>query len=146
MASQVCATMPGMSRTEGPAALGRGVIIEAGAPVPEPWAAAPRVVLDEAALASPEETVEQLHALWASRSPVVIDLRVAREALAAPETDDRPAFELTPAFDFLRERCYFLTRANNYDARDGTLRWGAAAEAVRLGASVGGAADVMLPS
>ena len=52
-----------------------------------------------------------------------------REALSAPERDDRPAYELTPAFDFARERCYFLVRANNYDARDGTPRWGAAAEA-----------------
>ena len=61
--------------------------------------------------------------------PVVIDLRVPREALSTPERDDRPAYELTPAFDFARERCYFLARANNYDARDGSPRWGAAAEA-----------------
>ena len=55
-----------------------------------------------------------------------------------------PRSSSRPAFGFWRERCYFLVRANNYDARDGTLRWGAAAEAVRLGASVGGAADVVL--
>ena len=36
-------------------------------------------------------------------------------------------------------------RANNYDARDGTPRWGAAAEAQRLGARAEGPADVLLP-
>ena len=102
--------MPGMSRRNGPAALGRGVIVESGAPVPEPWADAPRVVLDDAVLADPAGAVSELHALWASRSPVVIDLRVAREELSAAETDDRLAYELTPAFSFWRERLYFLTR------------------------------------
>ena len=96
--------MPGVSRSSGPAALGRGVIVESGAPAPEAWADAPRVVLDDAALAGPEATVTELHTLWATRTPVVIDLRVPREALSAPETDDRLAYELTPAFDFLRER------------------------------------------
>ena len=107
--------MPGMSRLPGPAALGRGVIVESGAPAPEGWGDAPRVILDDAALSDPSSAVDELHALWATRTPMVIDLRVAREALSAPETDDRLAYELTPAFSFLRERCYFLTRANNYD-------------------------------
>src|SRR4051812_44961844 len=138
--------MPAVSNLPGPAALGRGVIVESGAPAPVEWTDAPRVVLDDAALASPEAVVDQLQALWAGRSPVVIDLRVAREALSAPETDDRMAHELTPAFAFLRERCYFLTRANNYDARDATPRWGPAAEAARLGAEVEGPADVLLPA
>jgi DNA helicase-2/ATP-dependent DNA helicase PcrA len=136
--------MPAVPSLSGPAALGRGVIVESGAPAPADWADAARVVLDEAVLAEPRAAVEELHALWASRSPVVIDLRVGREALSAPETDDRAAHELTPAFEFLRERLYFLTRANNYDARDGAPRWGAAAEAVRLGARAEGAADVLL--
>src|SRR5204863_2753628 len=90
-------------------------------------------------------TAERLHEHWATRSPVVVDLRVAREILSEPERDDRPPYELTPAFEFARERCYFLVRANNYDARDGTPRWGAAAEARRLGARAGDVADVLLP-
>jgi DNA helicase-2/ATP-dependent DNA helicase PcrA len=134
-----------VASSPGPAALGRGVIVESGAPAPEPWAGATRVVVDDAVLASPRDTVDQLHALWASRTPVVVDLRVAREALTEPERDHRLAHELTPDFDFARERAYFLVRANNYDARDGTPRWGAAAEAQRLGATAGDAADVMLP-
>ncbi|MDQ1480041.1 MAG: ATP-dependent helicase UvrD/PcrA, partial [Actinomycetota bacterium] len=137
--------MRSVSSPAGPAALGRGVIVESGAPAPEPWADAVRVVVDGDVLANPRETVDQLHALWASRTPVVVDLRVAREELSEPERDDRVAHELAPTFDFARERAYFLVRANNYDARDGTPRWGAAAEAQRLGATAGGPADVLLP-
>jgi DNA helicase-2/ATP-dependent DNA helicase PcrA len=137
--------MPSVPSPPGPAALGRGVIVEAGAPAPEPWAEAARVVIDDAALRTPGDTVDQLHALWATRTPVIVDLRVAREALSEPERDDRRAYELTPDFDFGRERSYFLARANNYDARDGTPRWGAAAETQRLGARPGGPADVLLP-
>jgi len=136
--------MPSVSSPPGPAALGRGVIVESGAPAPEPWENAPRVVVDDDALRSPREPVDRLHALWASRTPVVVDLRVSRAALSVPEQDERVAHELTPEFDFARERAYFLVRANNYDARDGTPRWGAAAEARRLGARAGGAADVLL--
>jgi DNA helicase-2/ATP-dependent DNA helicase PcrA len=129
----------------GPAALGRGVIVESGAPAPQPWTDAARVVVDDAVLTNPADAVSDLHALWATRTPVVVDLRVAREALSEPERDDRLAHELTPDFDFARERLYFLVRANNYDARDATARWGPAAEAQRLGATAGGAADVVLP-
>src|SRR5436853_4399892 len=134
-----------VSRLPGPTALGRGVIVEAGAPAPEEWSDAPRIVVDDDALRDAATTAQRLHQHWTSRTPVVVDLRVAREVLSAPERDDRPVHELAPAFDFARERCYFLVRANNYDARDGTPRWGAAAEARRLGAEPGGAADVVLP-
>jgi DNA helicase-2/ATP-dependent DNA helicase PcrA len=134
-----------VSCLSGGAAFGRGVIVESGAPAPGPWAEAPRVVIDDAALRDPRETVDRLHELWSTRTPVTIDLRVPREVLSAAERDDRPAYECTPAFDFARERCYFLVRANNYDARDGSLRWGPAMEAERLGAVVAGPADVRLP-
>ena len=138
-------TMRRVSPASGPAAFGRGVIVESGAPAPAPWADAPRVVVDDAVLADPRDTVDRLHELWSTRTPVTVDLRVPREVLSTPERDGRYAYELTPAFDFTRERCYFLVRANNYDARHGSPRWGAAAEAGRLGARIGGSADVVLP-
>ncbi|HTD49268.1 MAG TPA: hypothetical protein VK771_01630, partial [Acidimicrobiia bacterium] len=134
-----------MSCLSGGTAFGRGVIVESGAPAPAGWADAPRVVIDDTALRGLRETVERLHELWSTRTPVTIDLRVPREVLTEAERDDRRAYECTPAFDFARERCYFLVRANNYDARDGSLRWGAATEAERLGARVAGPADVLLP-
>jgi DNA helicase-2/ATP-dependent DNA helicase PcrA len=138
-------TMAGVPQPPGPAALGRGVIVEAGSAAPDGWTDAERVAVDDAGLADPRETVDRLHALWSSRTPVVVDLRVERAALSAPEHDQRHAYELAPSFDFARERLYFLVRANNYDARDGTPKWGAATEAQRYGARPGDAADVVLP-
>ena len=76
---------------------------------------------------------------------MVVELGVDVAALRAPETDGRPPYELTPAFEFAREHLYFLARSNNYDARDGRLVWGPSLEAARLGATEGGPLDVLLP-
>jgi hypothetical protein len=108
--------MLAVSRLPGPAALGRGVIVEAGAAAPAEWSDAPRIVVDDDALREAGATAERLHEHWAARSPVVVDLRVAREILTEPEHDERPPYELTPAFEFARA-LHFLVRANNYDAR-----------------------------
>ncbi|MGQ0824238.1 MAG: ATP-dependent helicase [Actinomycetota bacterium] len=105
------------------AALGRGVILGAGATTPAPWADAPRVVIDDETLRGPATTLDVLHEMWANRKPVVLELRVDRDALRSPEIDDRPAHALTPSFEFARERLYFLVRANNYDAREDPPRW-----------------------
>jgi ATP-dependent DNA helicase UvrD/PcrA len=127
-----------------PPSLGRGVIVDAGAPAPDAWSNSPRVVVDDAVLRDPRAAVEQLHELWATRQPAVVDLRVPVEALREPEHDERPPCELTPRFEFTRERLYFLVRANNYDARGGEPRWWPAREAIRLGARVGDATDIVL--
>ena len=66
-------------------------------------------------------------------------------ALRAPEIEDRPPYALTPAFEFARERLYFLARSNNYDGRNERLVWGPAIEAARVGAKEGGTFDVVLP-
>ncbi len=130
--------------------LGRGVIVDAGDPVPEGWGGTERVTIDESVLAVPGAVVARLHDAWARREPVVVDLGVDVSALRAPETDDRPPYELTPAFEFAREHLYFLARSNNYDARQddgrrGRLVWGPTLEAARLGATEGGPLDVVLP-
>ena len=49
----------------GPPALGRGVVVVTGAPVPPPWRDAPVVTIDDAVLADPAPTVARLHAAWA---------------------------------------------------------------------------------
>jgi DNA helicase-2/ATP-dependent DNA helicase PcrA len=125
--------------------LGRGVIVRGGGAVPEGWGDAARVPIDGSVLPSPAETAARLHTAWAAREPVVVELGVDVEELRAPESDDRPPCELSPTFEFARERLYFLARANNYDARSGRLVWGPAIEAARLGASPGGPYDVTLP-
>src|SRR3954447_13688257 len=95
-----------------PAALGRGVVIAAGGSAPTNW---PRVVLDDAALRDPSETVAALHAHWSKREPVAVEVACDLAELRAPETDERAPYELKPTFEFEKERLYFLARANNYD-------------------------------
>ena len=131
MLSQPSAKMGGMS-DDPRRRLGRGVIVDAGDPVPEGWDGAERVPIDEAVLAAPGDVVARLHRAWTAREPVVVDLGVDVGALRTPEVEDRPPHALTPTFEFARERLYFLARANNYDARDGRLVWGPALEATRL--------------
>ncbi|MGH8977962.1 MAG: ATP-dependent helicase, partial [Acidimicrobiia bacterium] len=125
--------------------LGRGVIVGAGDPVPEGWGHAPRVSIDADVLRDTGAVVDRLHAAWSQREPVVVDLGVGVDELRAPELESRAPHDLTPAFEFARERLYFLARANNYDGRSGSLVWGPAIEAARLGAARGGPLDVSLP-
>jgi hypothetical protein len=54
-------------------------------------------------------------------------------------------WSLTPSFAFPGERLAHAMLANAVDARAGVLRWRWADVAVRLGATVGGPADVVLP-
>ena len=115
--------------------LGRGVIVGPGAPAPEPWSAAERVVVDDSVLADPAVVIESLHRHWSQRIPVVVELQCSADELRAPETEPvRPPYALSPRFEFGRERLYFLARANNYDDRVGRMVWGPTVEAQRLGA------------
>ena len=132
----------------GPAALGRGAIVEPGgelgAALARHWNADP-VRVDDDVLADPTEAVGRLHADWAHRKRVVVELAVDREALREREATEVEPFELDPNFEFERERLYFLVRENNYDFRGDAPLWGPALEAARLGAQVGGSGDVVTP-
>ncbi len=115
-----------------------------GAPAPEHWAGAERVVLDDDAIRDPNSVLDALHRHWSERVPVVVELRCSADELRAPETDPRPPYALSPRFEFARERLYFLARANNYDDRAGRMVWGPAVEAQRAGAAPSTVADVQL--
>jgi DNA helicase II / ATP-dependent DNA helicase PcrA len=132
----------------GPEELGRGVVVVPGGVAPAPLTGAPRVVVDEAVLASPaavSATAALLHESWDGRRPVVVELGVPVEALRAPEVERRPAYELEPGFTFERERLQFLVWANTYDARKpGEPIWWHGVRASRAGATLGGPADVVL--
>ncbi|MBW3669079.1 MAG: ATP-dependent DNA helicase UvrD2 [Actinobacteria bacterium] len=122
----------------GPRALGRGVVVAAGqAPPPgcEPW---PRVVVEGV------DAADALHRHWLMREPVVVELAVDAAWLRTHETDEREPWELTPAFSFERERLQFLVWMNNWDCRSGEPVWWWGRKAARLGAEVGGPADVVL--
>ena len=133
----------------GPDQLGRGLVVLPGATVAAPFDEAPRLAIDEAVLESPqvmEAMAAVLHEAWAERRRVVVELAVPVEALREPEVDRRPPYELDPGFTFERERLQFLVWANTYDARKpGEPIWWHGVRASRIGATLGGPADVLLP-
>lgn len=122
----------------GPAALGRNVIVAAGAPAPAGFPGdAPRLVVDDDVLAHPGPAVAFLHARWARRQPTVVELAADNAALQQAEVDDRAPWDLPRGFTFLRERLAFLVWANSYDARRGAPVFWDAELAVRGGAEPG---------
>jgi DNA helicase-2/ATP-dependent DNA helicase PcrA len=123
-----------------PPALGRGVVVAPGAAAPAGWEAAPRIRVDGEDL----QVADVLHRAWAHREPVVVELAVDAGDLKRPETCSRPPYEVGPGFDFVRERLHFLVWANTYDWRSGEPVWWHGVRARRLGAEVGGPADVVL--
>src|SRR5689334_13814530 len=133
----------------GPDELGRGLVVLPGAAVAPPFADAPRFTIDEAVLASPPATAAlaaEVHEAWSERRRVVVELAVPLETLRQPEADRRPPYELDPGFTFERERLQWLVWANTYDARTpGDPIWWHGVRASRLGATLGGPADVVLP-
>ena len=133
----------------GPDELGRGLVVLAGAAVPAVFADAPRLTVDEAVLGSPEALAAAaavLHEAWDGGRRVVVELGVPVDALREPEVERRPPYELDPGFTFERERLQFLVWANNYDARKaGDPVWWHGVRASRLGATLGGPADILLP-
>jgi DNA helicase-2/ATP-dependent DNA helicase PcrA len=124
----------------GPRALGRGVIVAAGEPVPSAWSGADVVRVDEAALGDPAAVVDRLHEAWATRTPVVIELAVDPASFRAPrsysEDDIGPTWLLDPGFTPAHDRLHFLVWANTYDARDDEPVWWWGRKAARLGAVV----------
>ena len=132
----------------GPPALGRGVVILAGGTVPAAWTGAPRVVVDEAALAAPAAVVAELHGHWSVRRPVVVELAVDPARFRAPASVEAEPWTLGPAFEPWHDRLHFLVWANTYDAREEEPIWWWARKAARLGAGAtpgAGGGDCTLP-
>jgi len=134
-----------MASFPGLAALGRGVVLLPGQDVPAACAGWPVVTVDEAALAAPRATADELHERWLRRRPVVVRLAVDAEALRQPEPCDDPPWRLDASFELSRERLQFLVWSNNWDLRNGEPIWWHARRAARLGATPAGPADVLLP-
>lgn len=96
------------------------MVVRPGAPAPLD---APRV-----------REVEELDAAWRARRPVVVELAMEPDELKERETWVGDVYELTPEFEFRRERLHFLTWANNYDGtRGGEPIWWHGRLAARLG-------------
>ena len=133
----------------GPACLGRGVVVNAGSAVPETWASAAVVAVDEAVLADPGPTVTTLHEAWAARRPIVVALGVDPNRFRSPASWVVEPWTLSPSFEAWTDRLHFLVWANTYDARgDGPPVWWWARKAERAGARPAGPegpGDVVLP-
>lgn len=125
----------------GPAALGRGVIVEDGAAAPSPWDAAARVRVAPADLDAPEEVTERLRRAWASRTPVVIELAVDPAHFREPPSITEAPYSLAPDLDLPLERLHHFVWANNYDARGRDPVWWWSQKAERVGGQPGGSAD-----
>ena len=129
----------------GPRALGRGVVINVGDPVPAPWADAPVVTVDAAAVDAPHDgpapAVLDLHRAWAGREPVVVALAIDpalfRAPWSYPPDEIGDPWLLDPGFELWHDRLHFLVWANTYDARDGVDPvWWWGRKAAKLGATV----------
>ncbi len=126
--------------------LGRGVVVAEGSR--SPLEATRRVLVDRSVLDSPqalEETVERLHSEWVERRPVTVELGVDASELRQPVAEERAPWMLGPGYVPLLERLHFLVWANNWDGRGGDPIWWWSRKAERLGARIGGRADVVTP-
>jgi DNA helicase-2/ATP-dependent DNA helicase PcrA len=112
--------------------LGRSVVVEPGQEPPAAW--------DRCERASGE--IGELERAWRERTPLVIE---DGDEFSDLEVEQRPVWSLSPSFAFPAERRAHATFANAVDARHGTTRWHLAEEAVRMGATAIGPADVVLP-
>ena len=132
----------------GPRELGRGVVVLPGTLAPEPWKDFTRICIDDETLADPAEALETLHGAWFHRRPVVVELAVEPQTLRQPERCEEAVYELSPRFEFSRERLQFLVWANNYDARTGDPIWWHGRKAARAFSNDGvqetGQADIIL--
>ena len=132
----------------GPPELGRGVVVLPGVAPPEPWKGCPRLLIEHETLTDPVAALETLHRAWFERQPLVVELAIDPKTLRDPEVCHRPVYDLSPRFEFSRERLQFLVWANNYDARSGDPVWWHGRKAARSfsedGAVEGGPADIVL--
>ena len=104
------------------------------------------MLVDRSVLDSPqalEEAVERLHRSWVERWPVTVELGVEASELRRPVVEERAPWMLGPGYVPLIERLHFLVWANNWDGRGGDPIWWWGRKAARLGARVGGRADVV---
>ncbi len=116
----------------GPDALARNVVVADGAAPPAAWDDVPVLVIDEEVLARPEAAVTRLHAAWAGRQRLVIDLHVDPVRFRRPESFPDVPWELDPSFEPWLDRLHFLVWHNSYDARTGEPIWWWGRKAARI--------------
>ncbi|MDQ3543252.1 MAG: hypothetical protein M3431_05225, partial [Actinomycetota bacterium] len=111
--------------------LGRGVVVNAGSPIPNPWSSSPVVVIDDAVLTNPAVAVDGLYTAWSERRPVAVELRVDPAVFRAPESITGDVWAHLPNTEPWFDRLHFLVWANNYDARGDAPVWWWSTKAAR---------------
>ncbi|HEX4245315.1 MAG TPA: ATP-dependent helicase, partial [Acidimicrobiales bacterium] len=105
-------------------------------------------MVGQTSLEEPGLALDSLHAAWADRRPVVIELDVPTDELRGRQRCHEPPYRLTPAFELELERLQFLVWANAYDARGAEVIWWHGRKAARRfaneGVSLGGDGDITL--
>ena len=90
----------------------------------------------------------RLHAAWARRQPVVVELHVDPARFRHPQSIDAEPWTLAADAEPWHDRLHFLTWANTYDAHAGAPVWWWGVKAARLDGSAAampaGPADVTL--
>ncbi|HSL73686.1 MAG TPA: ATP-dependent DNA helicase UvrD2 [Ilumatobacteraceae bacterium] len=134
----------------GPDELGRNVVIEAGAAVPDAWVRAERLVVDASVLDDPAAAIRRLRAAADARQRLVIELAVEFHREPMLMTEAAP-HELGPTFTFERETLHRWIWGNAVDARDPArpvwigLDIAVAAGATPIDANRDDGGDVLLP-
>ncbi len=127
----------------GPHQLGRNVIVAAENDEPAEWNGCERIRIDSNVVDEPLPTVERLRSAAVERRGVVIELV---GDTAAPAVEHRPIHELGARFALDGDELRHLTWSNSIDGRDPAApSWWLVDRAVALGATFGGAADIVLP-
>jgi len=132
---------PDWERLSGPHAMGRSLVIRAGAEIPQPWETAPRIAVSDS-------TIEQLQAAWSGRVRTVFEITepIPEPASIVPSQLHQMSADVEPA----GERLHHLVFSNSVDARNPAAPTIAAVDAaLRSGAELAPAdlvADVVDPA
>ena len=131
------------SRLAGPAALGRSIILDDTAEVPEPWAGCDEVLIGADDLDDPD-VLAQVRDAFLTRTPVVYRLEDP-ELAPVPASITTDVWKVPVDLEVGREVLWHLLLANSVDARDPDAPvWPLARAAREAGASRSTTADVAL--
>ena len=139
----------GIALRPGPPGLGRHVVVGPGMPAPAGWddAGIDRVVVDDAVLADPAATVDQLRTAAAGARACVIEVATSFDDHPR-QTDVRPPHEVGVGHVFRLDELHHLVWSNSIDARDPERPgWALVDLAVAAGAEMAtdGPGDVSVP-
>jgi DNA helicase-2/ATP-dependent DNA helicase PcrA len=126
----------------GPDALGRSLVVGPGGVAPEPWADAPRVVVDDSTVA--ETVVAELTGHWTARQRYVVELAIGLPDRPVQVESAEP-WSLAADFAFALDQLSHLVLANAVDLRDGEATFRPRSQALVAGAQPSTVADVVLP-